>query len=590
MLPLSATSLNVSPELLSRSGLGLPAAAWSLASSDRSPDLLWPAAADASAARSLPLSGVWKYASPRNEIRCEQWRLGGYAIPDSFRRDLRGRLKDIDRTIFRPWRSGDIPCEAFLPPYNDAANKFYELKDRLNFYPDWADIVGPSDTSVSSEIAFLELECLDFLADRLDRKVEAARSGLRTLTERTLNPDLIARWNEIESAKIASRRKIDLQSTLRRQDLFLILVSDTLTDLAAQAAGKTGGPWLEQDLRPVFFEMATHLFRLDLFEEGFDAETTHAFTREVGIFYASSLKDSYAAFGRILYSHMNRHLLLGKHPTADGLLKSVTENLKAYRRLFKAFAGKFWLRRSRFVQELTRRDGSSTGFFLSLERGIIEFESGLGVYLYEDDPAGRGPYGAVARLGLFFGGDDSVRIVNFQTAAVSEVNSASHLADQRERFKAALGGLGALDALVASAIYLAVGMGARRMEGISDEAQQAFTDEIAQGKRHPFYDPTFARFGFAPPAEGRDVWSLDLKSFSLFDPEVPSKPNHMLEYFWKVLSRRNPGNRIKYADWRKQKPNPSSPKYMAFLISIAGAIDQFRLKKIPPEERGEPPT
>lgn len=515
--------------------------------------------------------------------KAETWGLGVYPYGPEFQKEMLRRIRSFYDEICTYTSNGDLPCEEDIAYIQDLSGRLLELENVLIVYKNFG-YAHPYDTSIASRIALLETEWLALHATRLGFKIRGVQDAMRGLTEETADGDLITRWRRIEEEETRGTASIDRKTTLRRQDLFLILLSDTWAASGARSNGVTTER-IPEGLRTALFEMADFLYRMDLLQEGLSAATAKAFVHEAFSFYATYLPGPSDACTKFLYPKMTRHLLLESRPTAEGLLKSVTSNLRAYRHLFPSVAGDLWSRRARYVQELTHIDGTSTGFFLSLERGIIECEFGLGLYIYEGDPAGQGPFYSAARLGLLVGEDDSIRIVNFQTAIPTLNPDVAALEAQRERMKGALGGLTALDALVAAAIHTASGMSLRRIEGIDDKAQQPLQDAIAEGGRQPLYGPTFARFGFEPPPEGSDAWSLDLETFAIFDPEVPSGPHDSLEYFWRVLSRRNAGNRIKYADWRKQKPKPDSPKLRAFLDVIAVALRQLDYQSMLPEER-----
>jgi ppGpp synthetase/RelA/SpoT-type nucleotidyltranferase len=304
----------------------------------------------------------------------------------------------------------------------------------------------------------------------------------------------------------------------------------------------------------------------------------------------------------------NGHFLLGSKPTADSYLKMLTNNLRGVRKLFGDQAGSIYRRETSLVSEMKTPDGKPTGFYMAVERGHHEVDTGIRIAIFEGPPDPKKPYSCTARLGINFGEDGSLQIVNVQGPTPSlSLSEGGPKPETMKRFNEAMGRGNPFDMLVTTAVLLARNAGFTRVEGIRGDAQKPHMDQVrkegAKGKqRSDIYDSTFRRLGFKAPQGDSDYWTLDAQTLKINRENEPVEardtrtprgelgrgdlgrlpttgPNTPGEFVRQVLIRRNEANKWdekRAAKWDRQTPRALGEQVVGFWKTFAAALHNLK--------------
>ncbi len=276
------------------------------------------------------------------------------------------------------------------------------------------------------------------------------------------------------------------------------------------------------------------LLHLNLLGQGLDPKTLGDFVGEVTRFFYDFPGPLEAPTLQLIPEEARptaHNFLLGSSPNAAQFLGTIAANLRGYRRLFGPDAGRIFHRQTRLVSELRGADGKPTDYLLVLEKGHLEFETGLMLALFKRSDFEYNSHNHLGKVGINLANDGSLRIVNIQGPYPTVFRDPASLPD----LKPLLGGAEPLDMLVATAILLGRNAGFEKVEGIRDGAQIARAEHSMRKAKHTgYYDLFFRKFGFKPPAKGSDYWKLNLKEMEIHR----SDPLLAHELLWKEAERR----------------------------------------------------
>jgi hypothetical protein len=271
----------------------------------------------------------------------------------------------------------------------------------------------------------------------------------------------------------------------------------------------------------------------------------------------------------------DRIFLLRDDLQAGAYLHSIAHNLRGYRRLFGEGAGFLFHEQALLISRLRDGDGKLSAYFLAIQKGQHEFINGLRIALFDKDPRHLHPNAYLAKVGLNFNGN-ALKIVNVQGAAKFRFSETPGRPKGYRDLETFLGGANPLDMLTATTILLARHAGFARVDGIRDCAQLMRENRYQKRVDRGFYDLLFRKFGFQPPLDGEDYWSLNLQNLEIRrkrgENSAELSPG---EYFREVLIRRNRderGKNIRPEIWDRQESAPLAPPVVAFWKSLVPAL------------------
>lgn len=369
-------------------------------------------------------------------------------------------------------------------------------------------------------------------------------------------------------------------------------------------------------LHATFSHVADAMVDAGLMSKGLRAETLNDFVTETVKMHQTISQAGSISFNalELLPVPFSPHNFLGSKPSADSHLRMVTDNMRGFHRLFGDQVGVMFGRQGRLTGELRDPDGNPSGFHVVIERGDHEAHTGLRLAVYEGIPDPKWPLSSVAQLQLNFGPEGTLQVINLQGPHSRLVTPHPAPKGSLDRFGKVFEKGQAMDLLLASAMHLGRNAGFRKMEGIKGEAQWAYKDNkqmkdetVDPGQN--VYDGTFARFGFKPPIEGGDYWSMDLQRLEIHRQTEPARhrgsegiktgerpylptvgPNSPADYFRQVLVRPNRADTVsdkRYKEWDRKnprgtkdtkgnvKPGPVTEEVKNFWRGFVGAVQRL---------------
>lgn len=436
--------------------------------------------------------------------------------------DLVRRRTELDQSFSLESRRLSI-YRIFQFPHAPALDRLWERFERLEREYDNSKNPSASFSDLTTRDFGAELRVLTdelnvFLGEEFKREVHAGSGALRALAEQANNPALVARVDAfVARARDAQSGSFDAETSLTD---FRRLMTDVVASRARAQAQALGTPFtsaLEHGLDRV----VENLCNLHVAGNGLSGAVLENFVYSAVEWSRDFPPPEGTTTIDFMQSHLVHHFVLGTRPSADGMLATISNNMEGYRQVFGDRAGAMFYRQERLVSEIRNPDGSPSGFYMTVERGSHEYDTGLRVAIWEGDPAGQHEHAPVARLGFNFGADRSIEIVNIQGPSRELRDMDWRLAPRLgayDRLQAALGGGRPFNLMLGLVIHWAHGAGIQRVYGIRDEAQGARAsglDAAAEGGadvsgRGNMYRMIFGTFGFKSRADNPDYVVLDL--------------------------------------------------------------------------------
>lgn len=452
----------------------------------------------------------------------------------------------------------------------------------------WLDLLKEGgEAAFRDRSAAIEKEIESVLIDLQRASAGSLEETLRRMSPEIPDESLRLR---IDSFPRAARESVELWEAHGRfrETLELFVESAKALMTAEWNRGSEAPP--PEELPFSLGQPLANLYFLNLFRKPISVAVLKDYLAEGAAFYRDfpPRPDEYLALqpeGRVT----PHNFLLGSDPTADQFLETIASNLRGFRRLFGPDAGSIFHGDAFLSGELRTAAGAPSGFFLVADKGQNEYFNGLRLALFRGNPRHKKTDDYLAKVGLHFGGDDSLKIVNIQGAVPNLFGRNEDLRELGEL----LGQAAPLDTLIAAAILLAKNAGFARVDGIKDGAQIARADDTRNEAAGGFYDLFFRKFGFRAPGPREDYWILSLENFQIhrkrtrsaagggdaaLDPLEAQLPRGMGSYFFEILQRRTrdaDGRRQRPKDWDLQQPARGSGAVRAFWRSVAPALSNL---------------